>query len=137
MSQPIALIGSAIVDVIGITPLGFGEIMEANWARHPVFDSDPYYQPASGGDHIETLHLACRPHIFGGLDNFQSLKRHCKAREPVPYIRMSGMVGGYQGLVAVQTVSREERRIAPGGVGWRWEFTIELLFIGEHAGGGF
>jgi len=137
MSQPLALIGSAIVEVIGLTPLGFAETMEANIARHAVFDSEPYYQPASGGDNIETLYLACRPHVFGGLDNHQALRRHCRERQPVPFIRMSGLVGGYMGLVFVQTVSREERRIGPGGVGWRWEFTVELLYAGQHAGGGF
>jgi phage protein U len=137
MSQPLALIGSAFVEVIGLTPLGFAETMEANIASHPVFDSAPYYQPVGGGDHIETLYLACRPQVFGGLGNYQALKLLCHAREPVPYIRMSGLVGGYMGLVFVQTVSREERRIGPGGVGWRWEFTVELLYAGQHAGGGF
>lgn len=137
MSQPIAIIGDAIVEVIGITPMGFAEVLEANWARHAVFDSEAYYQPVSGGDDVETLHLACRPHVMGGLDNYAALKRHCKAREPVPFIRMSGLVGGYQGLVALRTVSKEENKIAPDGTGWRWEFTIELLHIGEHAGMGF
>lgn len=137
MSQPLAIIGSALVDVIGLTPLGFAEVVEANWASHGVFDSERYYQPASGGDQVETLHLACRPHVMGGLDNYAALKGHCKARDAVPFIRMSGLVGGFQGLVAVRTVSKEEHKIAPDGAGWRWEFTVELLHIGEHAGMGF
>lgn len=137
MSQPLALVGDAMVEVIGLTPLGFAETMEGNIASHAVFDSEPYYQPVSGGDNVETLHLACRPHVFGGLQNYQALKRHCRERESVPFIRMSGVVGGYQGMVFVQTISREERRIAPGGAGWRWEFNIELLYARQHAGGGF
>ena len=137
MSHPLALIGDATLEVIGLTPLGFAEVVEANWARHAVFDAEPFYQPVSGGDDVETLHLACRPHLMGGLENYQALKRHCKAREPVPFIRMSGLVGGYQGLVAVRTVSREENKIAPDGTGWRWEFTVELLYVGAQAGRGF
>lgn len=135
MSQPIAVIGGAMVEVIGLSPLGFAEVVEANWARHAVFGEEPYYQPASGGDAVETLHLACRPHVMGGLANYEALKRHCRRLEPVPFIRMSGLVGGYRGLVAVRSVSREETKIAPGGVGWRWEFTVELLYVGANAGG--
>ncbi|MCC3246123.1 phage tail protein [Methylocystis sp. WRRC1] len=137
MSQPLALIGAATCEVIGISPMGFAETMEANWARHMVFDSEPYYQPVGGGEHRETLHLACRPHVMGGLDNYRALQRACRERRPVPFIRMSGLVGGYQGLVAVETVSKEEQRIAPDGMGWRWEFTVELLYVGETAGGVF
>lgn len=137
MSQPIAIIGGAMVEVIGLSAMGFAEVLEANWARHAVFDSEPYYQPVSGGDDVETLHLACRPHVHGGLANYQTLKALCKARQAVPFIRMSGLVGGYQGLVAVRTVSREETKIAPNGAGWRWEFTVELLYVGASAGGGF
>lgn len=135
MSQPIAVIGSALIEVIGLTPLGFAETMEAHIARHAVFDSEPFYQPASGGDHVETLRLACRPQVFGGLENYRALQRHCRAREPVPFIRLSGLVGGYQGLVFVTSVSKEETKIAPGGAGWRWEFVAELLYAGAHAGG--
>jgi phage protein U len=137
MSIPLAVIGNALVEVIGLSPLGFAEEIEANWAAHGVFDSEPYYQPASGGDHVETLHLACRPHVMGGLENYSALKTHCKARDAVPFIRMSGLVGGYQGLVGVRRISKDERKIAPDGAGWRWEFTVELLHLGEHAGMGF
>lgn len=137
MSQPLAIIGPAIVEVIGLSPMGFAEVVEANWARHAVFDAAPYYQPVSGGDQVETLHLACRPHVMGGLEHYRALKAVCQARAPVPYIRMSGLVGGYQGLVAVRTVSKEETKIAPDGAGWRWEFTVELLYVGASAGVGF
>ena len=137
MSIPIAIIGDALVEVLGLSPMGFARTMDANWAAHPVFEGAPYYQPTALGDRIETLHLACRPHVMGGLDNHIALERHCARLEPVPFIRMSGLVGGFQGMVAVKTVSKEETKIAPGGAGWRWEFTVELLYIGEQAGAGF
>jgi phage protein U len=137
MSQPLAIIGDAIVEVIGISPLIYARVNEANWPGHAVFDGEPYYQPTSRDDKVETLHLACRPHLMGGLDNHLALERHCERLEPVPFIRMSGLVGGFQGMVAVRTVSKEEAKIAPDGAGWRWEFTVELLYIGEIAGTGF
>lgn len=137
MSQPLAIVGSAIAEVIGMSPMGFAEVAEANWASHGVFGGERYYQPASLGDNVTTLHLACRPHVMGGLENYAALKRHCRQLEPVPFIRMSGLVGGFQGMVAVRTVSKEENRIAPDGTGYRWEFTVELLHIGEMAGMGF
>ena len=94
-------------------------------------------QPTGGGEHIETLALACRPLVHGGLENYVALRELCRARTPVPFIRMSGLVGNYFGLVAVQRLSREENRIAPGGAGWRWEFTAELLYLGIGVGGVF
>jgi phage protein U len=136
MSQPLALVGPATLEVIGFNPQGFGWEGEANIAAHPVFDSDIYYQPVSGGEEVETLHVACRPHVFGGLGNYEALKGIMKSRKPVPYIRMSGLVGGYRGLVLVRRVSKDERKIAPDGAGWRWEFMAELVFAGASGGGG-
>jgi phage protein U len=136
MPLPLALIGPATLEVIGLNPQGFDWSGEANWAAHPVFDSEPFYQPVSGGEESATLHLACRPHVYGGLENYQALKRILRTREPAPFIRMSGLVGGYQGLVGVRRLSSSESRIAPDGTGWRWEFTVELLFVGASAGGG-
>lgn len=137
MSQPIALIGPATLDMIGVTPLGFAEVMEARWPGKPVFGGEPVYQPTGLGDHMETLHLACRPHVFGGLENYEALKALCSSQTPSTFVRMLGLVGVNMGLVGIRTVSREEQKIAPGGVGWRWEFTVELLYLGQHAGGGF
>ncbi len=137
MSQPIALIGSSVVDVLGINPLGFSENMEANFVRHRVFGADLYVQPVGGGENVETLNLACRPHVYGGLENYVLLKELCRSRLPVPFIRMSGLVGSYSGLVVIQSISREENRIAPTGIGYRWEFTVELLYVGRNIGVGF
>lgn len=137
MSQPIALIGSSVVDVIGINPLGFSENMEANFALHRVFGADIYVQPVGGGENVETLNLACRPHVHGGLNNYLLLKELCGTRMPVPFIRMAGLVGSYSGLVVIQRISREENRIAPTGIGYRWEFNIELLYVGQNIGVGF
>lgn len=136
-AAPIALIGGAVVDVLGISPVAFGESIEANWAKHAVFDSEMVFQPVSGGEHVETLNLACRPHVYGGLENYRLLQTLCRTRASVPFIRMSGLVGSYFGLVAVQRVSREESRFAPDGAGWRWEFTAELIYLGLNIGGGF
>lgn len=133
MSFPLAVIGPSVLEVIGLNPQGFDWQGTAVWASHPVFDDEPFYQPTAGGEETETLHLACRPHVMGGLENYEALKLIMRARQPVPFIRMSGMVGGYQGLVGVRQVSKEERKIAPNGAGYRWEFTAELLYVGRNA----
>ena len=137
MSQPLALIGPAVVEVIGVSPTGFGETMEAGWARHSVFGADMHFQPISGGENVETLQLAARPHVHGGLQNYRLLRELNASRQAVPFLRMSGIVGSYHGLVAVQRISRDEQRISPLGAGWRWEFTVELLYLGRNLGAGF
>ena len=136
MTLPLALIGPAIVEVIGINPTGFGANMEATFARHQVFGSELFIQPVGGGENVETLNLACRPHVHGGLENYSILQGLCRARLPVPYLRMSGLVGINNGLVVIQRIGRDENAIAPTGIGRRWEFTVELLHVGNATGVG-
>jgi phage protein U len=135
MSLPLALIGSAVLETIGFNPQGFEYAGEAIWATHLVFDEEPFHQSTAGGEETETVYLACRPHVFGGLQNYEALKSDMRKREAVPFIRLTrGFRGSYQGLVGVRSLSKAERKIAPGGMGYRWEFTAELLYVGRQAG---
>ncbi|MBY6244031.1 phage tail protein, partial [Methylosinus sp. Sm6] len=102
MAFPLAVIGPAVLEVIGINPQGFDRSDSALWPSHPVFDDDPFIQPTAGGESTETVHLACRPHVMGGLANYEALKGVLRARQPVPFLRMSGLVGGYMGMVGVR-----------------------------------
>lgn len=135
MAIPLALIGPAVLEVIGLNPQGFDWTGAAVWASHPVFDDAPFLQPTAGGEETEMLHLACRPHVMGGLAAYEALKGVMRAREPVPYVRMSGLVGGYMGLVGLRQLSSSERKLAPDGTGYRWEFTAELIYVGRNAKG--
>lgn len=137
MSLPLALIGSAVLEVIGLNPTGVDWSGEANWPGHAIFDSEPFYQPTGRGDETTTLTLAARPHVMGGLGNYEMLRSHWRRQDVVPFIRLSGMVGQYLGDVGVKKLSAHEERLAPDGIGRRWEFTAELLHLGRHAAGGF
>ncbi len=138
MTVPVALIGAALVEVIGLAPEGFDWSTEATWASMDVFDSEPFYQPTAGGETTETVTLACRPHVTGGTVPINILKQQCKMRIAVPFIRLTGgTIGQFMGMVAIKRLSREEKKIAPGGTGYRMEVKAELLYVGRNMGGGF
>lgn len=137
MSHPLAMIGAAVLEVIGLNPQGIDEEIEITWAGLPVFDDDVFWQATANGEERFTLKLACRPHVMGGLDQYAALKQQAKAREPVPYLRMIGGGASYEGLVGIRRLSRSEQRLAPDGRGWRNEFSIELIKIGRNSEGGF
>lgn len=138
MSDPLALIGGAVLEVIGLNPTSFDNEAEGNIASSNIFGEKPFHQPTGMGNETETVHLATRPHIMGGLGTVEILKAHRDAQDVVPFIRLNGsVIGAFKGMVIVKKVSTEEKNIAPGGMGWRWEFTVELLYVGENAGGLF
>lgn len=138
MSLPLAMIGEAMLEVIGLNPQLIDEDGAAVWAGLKVFDDDVFWQPTANGEKTITLRLACRPHVTGGLDQYEALKRVRDAREPVDFIRMIGSSAEYQGRVGVRRVTRAERKLAPDGRGWMQEFSCELVVMGRNSeGGGF
>lgn len=138
MSIPLCAIGNAILEVIGLNPQRIGYRSEARWPEQAVFDDEPFYQPTGMGPRIITLHLAARPHVMGGMENYAALKAHHEAQDVVPYIRLAaGLVGEVAAEVAIQRLSHEEEKLAPDGVGRRHEFDVELLIVGRMAGGLF
>ena len=138
MSQPLAMIGEAILEVIGLNLQGIDEDGSATWAGLAVFDDDMFWQATAGGEKTITLRLACRPHVTGGLDQYEALKRVRDARAPVDFLRMIGSSAEYQGRVGVRRVGRQERKLAPDGRGWQQEFTCELIVMGRNSeGAGF
>ena len=137
MSAPLAMIGAAMLEVIGLNPQGIDEDGEATIAELAVFDDDPFLQATANGAEKFTLKLACRPHVMGGLDAYEILKTQRRAREPVPYLRMYGFSAEFEGLVYIRRMSRSETKIAPSGMGWRHEFSDELIKLGRNSEGGF
>lgn len=140
--MPLCAIGNAILEVLGLNPSTFDYASDANWPSQAVFDEEPYYQPTGLGARAMTIALAARPHVMGGLEQFEALKRHHEAQDVVPYIRLTGVaIGGFfqigrvGGDVAVQHISQSEKRLAPDGLGYRHEFEAKLLFVGRRAGG--
>ena len=138
MSIPLCAIGSAILEVIGLNLQKVGYRSETHWPEQAVFDDEPFYQPTGQGPRIITLHLAARPQVMGGMENYVALKAHHEDQDVVPYIRLaSGLVGEMMGEVAVRRLGHEEEKIAPDGIGRRHEFEVELLIVGRTAGGLF
>lgn len=138
MSHPLCAIGDAVLEVIGLNPRRFDYRSRANWPSQPVFDSEPFYQPTGMGPRILHLHLAARPHVMGGLDQYAILKAHHEAQDVVGYIRLAaGYVGEVAGDVAITDLGHTEEKLAPDGIGRRHEFDIELTFVGRRAGGLF
>ncbi len=132
----IALIGDATLKIIGLGPQEIEREAEANWPSKKVFDSDSFYQPAGDGDNVITLRLATRPHTHGGMEQYAALEQHRKNRDVVLYIRMSAAgsglpIGEVIGPVFVRKITSRERKIAPDGVGWRFECEVELVQCGE------
>lgn len=137
MSLPLALIGGAVLEVIGFNPTRFEWSGEANWPSQPIFGGEPLYQPTGLGDQITTVTLAARPNVMGGLDNYRALREHFRAQDVVPFIRLSGLIGIYEGDVGIKSLSATEEKLAPNGLGRRWEFTAALLHVGQRAAGSF
>ena len=136
MSIPLAAIGNATLEVIGFNPRSFDYSSESVWVGHQVFDDEIYWQPTAGGEETLTVKLACRPHVMGGLDQYERLKAHHKARDIVPFIRLvGGWSGEMIGDVAIRKLSHTEEKIAPDGIGYRHEFDVSLILVGRRAGG--
>lgn len=135
MSGALILLGSAVIERIGLNPQGIDWQLEANWPGRPVFGGSPIYQPTGLGDETIRLLLAARPHVMGGLSNFDALKAHTRNQDVIPFIRLNAdLSGSFEGNVAIRRLSSIERKIAPDGVGFRWEFGVELLNLGGLGG---
>ncbi|MBX3545607.1 phage tail protein [Chelatococcus sp.] len=135
MAIPLCALGDAVLEVIGLNPQGFDYQSEAVVATQTVFDDEIFVQPNAMGERVMRLRLATRPHVLGGLDQYQIIKRHHEARDIVLYLRMTaGVVGEVGGNVIIRRISHREERLAPDGVG-RWhEFDVELLYVGGQGG---
>ncbi|MGC5778837.1 phage tail protein [Methylobacterium sp. NFXW15] len=127
---------------IGLNPQDYKYDGQAVIAVHQPFDDEPFYQPTAMGEETLTITLATRPHVFGGLRNWEILRAHMKRRDVVPFVRLYGIAGGLGfpvgelvGDVLVRHVTGTEGKSAPDGLGYRHEFTAELVFVGQRAGG--
>lgn len=144
MSMPLCCIGDAVLEVIGLNPQHFSSRSKANWPSQEVFDDEPFVQPTGLGARTVTVRLAARPHVMGGLDQVAVLRRHHQAQDVVPFIRLSGLAssallpaGDVIADVGIEDISAEESRPAPDGIGYRWEFEVQLIVVGRNAGFGF
>ena len=142
MSGPLCVIGNCVAERIGLNPREYNYDGQATIARHAVFDDEPFYQPTAPGEETVTITLATRPHIMGGLQNWEALRAHMKGLDVVPFFRMFGLetgggfpMGSFVSDVVVRHVTGAEKKSAPDGLGYQHEFTAELLFIGSRAGG--
>jgi phage protein U len=134
---PLAAIGPAILETIGFNPQGFDYSAQARWPGQAVFGGGLVYQSTGMGEETLMVRLACRPHVMGGLDQYQILKQVMIAQEVVPFIRLGmGLVADVMGNVAVRSLSHHEEKIAPDGLGYRHEFEAELVFVGDALGAG-
>ncbi len=131
MSGALIALGAATLEVIGLNPQGIEWKLEAHWPGRAIFGGSPLYQPTGLGDETLCLRLAARPHVMGGLGNWSALQAHCRNQDVIPYIRLNGdLSGSFLGNVGVRALSSFERKIAPDGRGYRWEFAVELINLG-------
>ncbi len=134
MSGALIALGSAVLEVIGLNPQSIDWSKEYHWPGRPIFGSSPLYQATGTGDEILCLRLATRPHVMGGLDQWAAIQAQADAQAVIPYIRLNGdMSGSFMGNVGIKRLSSSERKLAPDGMGYRWEFTVELLNLGFQA----
>lgn len=137
MSHPLCALGAATFDMIGLNPRDFDYDSEAHWPDLPVFDGPPFYQATGLGERILVVKLAARPHVMGGMDQYAIVKGHHERQDVVPFIRLAaGYVGEMMAEVAITRLGHREERLAPGGVGRRHEFILQLKVV-ETVGGGF
>lgn len=134
----LAMIGSATLQMIGISPMGSETGGESLWPALQPFGGDPLYQPTANGEQLITLRLAARPLVMGGLEQHALLEAHRRQRDVVPYLRIFAAAGfpiaEFVADVGVRRLSATEEKIGPAGMGHRWEFTAELLVLGRAAG---
>jgi phage protein U len=131
MSGALIALGAAVLEVIGLNPQGIEWEKDYHWPGRPIFGGSPLYQPTGFGDETLTLQLATRPHIMGGLDQWAILQAQADALLPIPYIRLNGdLSGSFMGNVGIIRLSSWERKLAPDGMGYRWEFSVKLLNLG-------
>lgn len=134
---PLCAIGDAQLEVIGLNPQSIDDKSKARWPVQEIFDSEPFIQPSGLGERTITLRLAARPHIMGGLDQYAILRQHFEAQDAVLYIRLgAGLVGDVLGEVGIASLSHAESKIAPGGLGRRHEFDVELIVLGSNGAAG-
>jgi phage protein U len=131
MSGALIMLGDAMLETIGLNPQGIDWVLEAHWPGRAIFGSSPLYQATGLGDETLTLALAARPHVMGGLDQWGVLKSHGRAQDVIRYIRLNADASGsFMGNVGIKRLSSSERKLAPNGVGYRWEFVVELINLG-------
>ncbi len=131
MSGALILLGGAVIERIGLNPQGIDWEIEAHWPNRSIFQSRPLYQPTGLGEEITRLRLAARPHVMGGLNNFYALQAHARNQDVIPMIRLNAnFSGSYLGNFGIRRLSSHERKLATDGVGYRWEFAVELINLG-------
>lgn len=139
MSGVLCTIGGATLKVIGLNPQEFERTIEAEWADESVFETGPFYQPTAEGARTMNVRLVTRPHTHGGLEQYAILEQHCRNRDVVLFMRLSAVASGLPigevlGNVFIRSLSSREEKIAPDGIGWRYECDAELVFCGDMAG---
>ncbi len=131
MSGALIMLGDALLEVIGLNPQGIDWAFEAHWPGRAIFQSEMLYQATGLGEETLMLRLAARPHVMGGLDQWDVLKAHGRNQDVISYIRLNADASGsFMGNVGIRRLSSREEKLAPDGVGYRWEFTVELLNLG-------
>lgn len=131
MSGALIMLGSAVLERIGLNPQGIQWDLECHWPGRPIFQGSPLYQPTGLGDEVVRLQLATRPHVMGGLDQWSTIQNHARNQDVISYIRLNAnFSGSFLGNVGIRRLSSGEQKLAPDGVGYRWVFSVELLNLG-------
>ncbi len=132
MSHPLASVGTALFEIIGLQTEHADYQSEASWPDGELFGRGPFYQPTGLGEAVLSLRAACRPHVMDGLTAYAAIKRHHERQDVVSYIRLGrGLVGEVQGSVFVRRLGHAEERFAPDGLGRHHTFDFELVFVGR------
>lgn len=138
MSHPLAAVGGATFEILGLNPGEFDYAAEASWPSDQIAGRGPLYQATGLGERVLTIAAMARPHVTGGLGSYAALKALMESQQVVPFVRLgANLVGEVAGAVFVRHLRHREGKQAPDGVGYKHEFEFELVFVDSLEAGGW
>ncbi|WP_279480230.1 hypothetical protein [Aureimonas sp. SK2] len=128
----LAQIGRAQLRVIGLNPQRLSTESEARFPGAPTWDGMDY-QVTGRGEKRHLIEARTAPHVFGGLDALDWLRRHHEALEPVEYMRLGANYAAKRiGRVGIRNLFVEEVKAHPlDGVGRIVSVELDLVHLGD------
>lgn len=128
---PLVGIGRAQLRVVGLNPQRIGTESEARVPGIATWVGMDY-QDTGLGEARTRFEAVTWPHVIGGLDALDWLKRHHEGREAVNYFRLHGQyLGRMLGTVRIRHLFVDETHLHPfDGVGRKIGVELDLVYVG-------
>lgn len=126
----LASIGRAQLRVVGLNPQRLTTESESRFPGAATWNGMDY-QRTGKGEKSYRIEAVTAPHIFGGMDALDWLRRQHEASEPVDYIRMGSNFSATRvGLVGIRHLFVGERKLHPlDGIGRIVEVEIDMVHL--------